>query len=75
MSTKTLKQFLSYYISNGGSVYYTFRDATKTHRGADGLTWWSPSQVLATKRCMCSVHVRTCVWCVCVRVCIVYYLF
>ena len=32
--------------------------AIKRIRGADGLPWWSPSQVLTTIYCVCSVCMR-----------------
>ena len=38
-----------------------------TNQRADGLPWWSLSQVLVTKLCVCSV----CVW-VCVLLCLVF---
>ena len=34
-------------------------------RGADGLSWWSPNQVLVTICCVCSVEVCACVYCFC----------
>jgi hypothetical protein len=30
-------------------------------KGADGLPWWSPSQILASNYCVCSVWVCVCV--------------
>jgi hypothetical protein len=40
-----------------------FDGLTHWIRGADGLPWWSPSQVLATICCVCSVEVCACMYC------------
>ena len=48
------------YMSMSMSITFVTRHivAIKRIRGADGLPWWSPSQVLTTIYCVCSVCMR-----------------
>ena len=67
MTTKQLIPLATNSYSHSSSNVFVnapyFDGLTHQIRGADGLPWWSPNQVLATICGVCSVEVCECVYC------------